>query len=66
MLSERVMAATFTAEERAIPEDRVIDTLAHIWLASIYRDGNDIHERSVSTRSARATLASINRSTAPK
>jgi hypothetical protein len=39
MLSERVMAATFTAEERAIPEDRVIDTLAHIWLASIYQDG---------------------------
>jgi AcrR family transcriptional regulator len=39
MLSERAMAATFTAEERAIPEDRVIDTLAHIWLASIYQDG---------------------------
>ncbi len=36
MLSERVMAATFTAEEPAIPEDRVIDTLVHIWLASIY------------------------------
>ena len=66
MLSERVMAATFTAEERAIPEDRVIDTLAHIWLASIYQDGNDIHERSVSIRSARARVPSINRSTAPK
>ncbi|MCV7051534.1 TetR/AcrR family transcriptional regulator [Mycobacterium heidelbergense] len=37
MLSERVMAATFTAEEPAIPEHRVIDTLVHIWLASIYR-----------------------------
>jgi len=36
MLSERVMTATFTAEEPAIPEDRVIDTLVHIWLASIY------------------------------
>jgi TetR/AcrR family transcriptional regulator, ethionamide resistance regulator len=36
MLSERLMAATFTAEEPAIPEDRVIDTLVHIWLASIY------------------------------
>ncbi len=36
MLSERVMAATFTAEEPAIPEDRVIDTLAHIWLSGIY------------------------------
>ena len=39
MLSERVMAATFTSEEPAIPEDRVIDTLVHIWLASIYEDG---------------------------
>jgi AcrR family transcriptional regulator len=66
MLSERVMAATFTSEEQAIPEDRVVDTLAHIWLASIYQDGNDIHERSVSIRSARARLPSINRSTAPK
>ncbi|OBA72334.1 TetR family transcriptional regulator [Mycobacterium sp. 1554424.7] len=37
MLSERVMAATFTAEEPAIPEDRVIDMLVHIWLASIYK-----------------------------
>jgi TetR/AcrR family transcriptional regulator, ethionamide resistance regulator len=40
MLSERVMAATFTTEEPAIGEDRVIDTLVHIWLASIYEDGN--------------------------
>jgi hypothetical protein len=39
MLSERVMAATFTTEEPAIREDRVIDTLVHIWLASIYEDG---------------------------
>jgi TetR/AcrR family transcriptional regulator, ethionamide resistance regulator len=37
MLSERLMAATFTAEEPAIPEYRVIDTLVHIWLASIYQ-----------------------------
>lgn len=37
MLSERVMAATFTAEDQAIPEDRAIDTLLHIWLASIYQ-----------------------------
>ncbi|OBJ08324.1 TetR/AcrR family transcriptional regulator [Mycobacterium sp. 1465703.0] len=36
MLSERMMAATFAAEDQAIPEDRVIDTLLHIWLASIY------------------------------
>src|ERR1700739_4271751 len=39
MLSERVMAATFTDEDPAIPEDRVIDTLVHIWLASIYETG---------------------------
>jgi hypothetical protein len=39
MLSERVMAATFTAEDPAIPEERVIDTLVHIWLASIYEAG---------------------------
>jgi TetR/AcrR family transcriptional regulator, ethionamide resistance regulator len=38
MLSERLMTATFTTEEPAIPEDRVIDTLVHIWLASIYAD----------------------------
>jgi hypothetical protein len=36
MLNERVTAATFTDEDRAIPEERVIDTLVHIWLASIY------------------------------
>lgn len=30
------MTATFAGEEPAIPEPRVIDTLAHIWPASIY------------------------------
>lgn len=45
MLSERVMAATYTSEEQAIPEDRVIDTLVHIWLASIYEDGRASAER---------------------
>jgi hypothetical protein len=45
MLSERVMAATYTSEEQAIPEDRVIDTLVHIWLASIYEDGQASAER---------------------
>ena len=38
MLSERMMAATFTSEEQAIPEERVIDALLHIWLSSIYAD----------------------------
>jgi AcrR family transcriptional regulator len=37
MLCERVMAATFTAEDQTIPEEQVIDTLLHIWLASIYQ-----------------------------
>ena len=36
MLSERLMTATFTAEEPAIPEHRVIDILVHVWLSSIY------------------------------
>ena len=36
MLSERAMAATFSDEKPAIPEEQVIDTLVHIWLASIY------------------------------
>jgi AcrR family transcriptional regulator len=45
MLNERVMAATYTSEEQAIPEDRVIDTLVHIWLASIYEDGQASAER---------------------
>lgn len=42
MLSERLMAAAFTAEKPAIPEDRVIDTLVHIWLASIYQAGGKV------------------------
>jgi AcrR family transcriptional regulator len=37
MLSERMMTATFTADDHAMPEDRAIDTLLHIWLASIYQ-----------------------------
>lgn len=37
MLSERMMAAAFTAEDQAIPQERVIDALLHIWLASIYQ-----------------------------
>jgi len=36
MLTERAMAATFSDEKPAIPEEQVIDTLVHIWLASIY------------------------------
>lgn len=36
LLNERVMASTFTAEEGAISEEHAIDTLVHIWEASIY------------------------------
>jgi AcrR family transcriptional regulator len=53
MLSERVMTATFTSEEPAIPQDRVIDTLVHIWLASIYEDGRAAAERQDLLRRAR-------------
>ncbi|BBY21262.1 TetR/AcrR family transcriptional regulator [Mycobacterium stomatepiae] len=57
MLSERVMAATFTTEEPAIREDRVIDTLVHIWLASIYEDGNA--SAGHATLALRDTVASL-------
>jgi TetR/AcrR family transcriptional regulator, ethionamide resistance regulator len=53
MLSERVMAATFTSEDPAIPEDRVIDTLVHVWLASIYENGQAAAERQGLLRQAR-------------
>ena len=47
------MAATFTSEEPAIPEERVIDTLVHIWLASIYEDGRAATERQALLRQSR-------------
>ena len=46
MLNERMMAATFTSEESAIPQERVIDALVHIWMASIYdADGTALTTR---------------------
>nr|VTO96731.1 HTH-type transcriptional regulator EthR [Mycobacterium riyadhense] len=36
LLNERVMESTFTHEDGAVPEDQAIDTLVHIWEASIY------------------------------
>jgi hypothetical protein len=30
------MTATLVAEEGAVAQDRIVDTLAHIWLTSIY------------------------------
>lgn len=36
LLTERVMVATYADEAASIPEKEVVDTLVHIWLASIY------------------------------
>jgi AcrR family transcriptional regulator len=35
-MNERTMMATLSAEQPAVTEDRVVDTLAHIWVSSIY------------------------------
>jgi TetR/AcrR family transcriptional regulator, ethionamide resistance regulator len=35
-MNERTMMATLSAEQPAIIEDRVVDTLSHIWVSSIY------------------------------
>jgi AcrR family transcriptional regulator len=35
-MNERTMMATLSAEQPAVIEDRVVDTLAHIWVSSIY------------------------------
>jgi AcrR family transcriptional regulator len=35
-MNERTMMATLSAERPAVSEDRVVDTLAHIWVSSIY------------------------------
>ena len=36
LMNERTMTATLVAESGAVAEDRIVDTLAHIWLTSIY------------------------------
>jgi TetR/AcrR family transcriptional regulator, ethionamide resistance regulator len=35
-MNERAMMATLFAEQLSVNEDRVVDTLTHIWVASIY------------------------------
>ncbi|MBS9535231.1 TetR/AcrR family transcriptional regulator [Mycobacterium sp. M1] len=35
-MNERTMIAALAAEEPSVPHDRVVDTLAHIWVTSIY------------------------------
>lgn len=36
LMNERTLFASFAAEKPSIPEDRVLDTLVHIWVSSIY------------------------------
>ncbi|MCP9275767.1 TetR/AcrR family transcriptional regulator [Mycolicibacterium arenosum] len=36
LMNERVMIATLADEEGAVQREQVVDTLTHIWLASIY------------------------------
>lgn len=35
-MNERMMMATLSAEQPAVPEERVVDALAHVWVSSIY------------------------------
>jgi AcrR family transcriptional regulator len=35
-MNERTMRATLSAEQPSVSEDHVVDTLAHIWVSSIY------------------------------
>jgi AcrR family transcriptional regulator len=35
-MNEHTMMATLSAEQPAVTEDRVVDTLTHIWVSSIY------------------------------
>ncbi|BAX95020.1 HTH-type transcriptional regulator EthR [Mycobacterium shigaense] len=36
LLNEKVMLTTFAAERPSVPNEQVLDTLVHIWVASIY------------------------------
>jgi TetR/AcrR family transcriptional regulator, ethionamide resistance regulator len=38
LMNERAMTATLVAEDGAVARDRIVETLAHIWLTSIYGD----------------------------
>lgn len=44
LMNERAMRATFSAEHPAVDHAHVVDTLTHIWLASIYGEtgGRDV------------------------
>lgn len=36
LMNERTMTATLVAEQGSVAQDRIVETLAHIWLTSIY------------------------------
>jgi AcrR family transcriptional regulator len=36
LMNERTLFASFTAEQPSVPKARVLDTLVHIWVSSIY------------------------------
>lgn len=38
LLNEAVMTASFAGHQPSLPDDRVLDNLVHIWMASIYGD----------------------------
>jgi hypothetical protein len=35
-MNERVLMAAFADERPGVPEDRVLDTLVHVWITTIY------------------------------
>ncbi len=39
LMNERTLFASFAAEQPSVPEARVLDTLVHIWVSSIYGEG---------------------------
>ena len=40
LMNERTMFAAHAAEENSVARDRLVDTLAHVWLTSIYGAGS--------------------------
>jgi hypothetical protein len=38
LLNEAVMSASFAGQKPALPDERVLDNLVHIWMTAIYGD----------------------------
>ena len=36
LMNERMITATLSDEDGAVPREELVDTLSHIWLSSIY------------------------------